>query len=187
MYPHALAAEPRDPIVEALRRGDPRQAVSLSVEAHGAALGRFCMALLANQAEADELTQETFLAAYGSFATYRGESSVRSFLFGIARHLCATRLATRTRRERRLALVHDATAAEESIPDFLERRARAMRMRAALDELRPTDREALLLRFEAGLAYGEIGSLLGLDEPTARKRVSRALVRLREVYGEEVV
>jgi RNA polymerase sigma-70 factor (ECF subfamily) len=60
-------------------------------------------------------------------------------------------------------------------------------MRAALDELRPTDREVLLLRYEAGLPYGEVGSLLGLDEPTARQRVSRALVRLREIYGEEVL
>lgn len=184
MHLVARQQDPTEPVLLALRQGRVREATSLAVEAHGHALGRFCMAMLASQAEADEVVQETFLAAYGSFSTYRGESSVRSFLFGIARHLCATKLAKRTRRERRLALVHDATTPDESVPELLERRARAMRMRAALDELKPTDREALLLRYEAGLPYAEIGALLGLDEAPARKRISRALVRLREIYGE---
>jgi RNA polymerase sigma-70 factor (ECF subfamily) len=125
MYPDARTEDAKDPIVDAIRAGRTREAIALSVAEHGAALGRFCMAMLGNQAEADEITQETFLAAFSAFATYREEASVRGFLYGIARHLCATKLAKRTRRERRLSLVHDAAAPPESPPDFLERRARA--------------------------------------------------------------
>ncbi len=85
------------------------------------------------------------------------------------------------RREKRLRLVHDA-GADSSLPDeLLERRQRGERVRAALEELKPSDREALLLRYESVLDYREIGSICGIDETTARKRTSRALARLRDV------
>lgn len=174
-----------DPIESLIRRGSHRDALGACARSHGAALGRFCMALLGNQAEADESVQETLLAAYAAFPGFRFESSVRTFLFGIARHQCATRLAVRGRRERRLALVHDAGEDPATPADLVEQRARAHRMRLALDELKPSDREALLLRYEAGLEFSEVGSMLGMPEATARKRVSRALARLRDVYGEE--
>jgi len=174
-----------DPIEQSIRGGRYRDAVGECARSHGAALGRFCMALLGNQAEADESVQETLIAAFDAFPTFRFESSIRTFLFGIARHHCATRLAVRVRRERRLALVHDSNEDPATPADIVDLRARAHRMRLALEELKPSDRESLLLRYEAGLDFAEIGTLLGMPEATARKRVSRALVRLRDVYGEE--
>ena len=63
----------------------------------------------------------------------------------------------------------------------LERRQRAEKVRDALEELKPSDREALLLRYEAGLSYREVGEVMASGEATARKRASRALARLRDV------
>lgn len=185
MHDPASSRPSADPIEQSIRSGRYRDAVGACARAHGTALGRFCMALLGNQAEADESVQETLIAAFDALPGFRFESSVRTFLFGIARHQCATRLAVRGRRERRLALVHDADEGPATPADLVEQRARAHRMRIALDELKPSDREALLLRYEAGLDFAEIGSLLGTPEATARKRVSRALVRLRDEFGEE--
>jgi RNA polymerase sigma-70 factor (ECF subfamily) len=181
----AAIAGGQDPITDALARGDAHEAVALAARHHGARLGRFCMALLGNAAEAEEAVQDAFVAAFDAFATYRGEGSVRSFLFGIARHVCAKKLATRVRRDRRLALVHDADAVAESPHELVERRARAHSMRLVLEDMRPTEREALLLRYEAELSFAEVGEVLGVDEATARKRVSRALVRLRELCQKE--
>lgn len=181
----AAALGGHDPILDALARGDAHEAVGLAARAHGERLGRFCAALLGNQAEAEEAVQDAFVASFEAFATYRGEGSVRSFLFGIARHVCARRLATRTRRDRRLALVHDADAGVDTPHELVERRARAHRMRLLLEELRPTEREALLLRYEGELSFAEVAIALELDEATARKRVSRALGRLRELCQRE--
>jgi len=50
--------------------------------------------------------------------------------------------------------------------------------------VRPTEREALLLRYGAELSFREVGEAVGVDEATARKRVSRALARLRELVKE---
>ncbi len=186
MEAESKAAVAEDPIVACLRAGNPREALALSARLHGASLGRFAMALLGNQAEADEVVQEALLAAYDAMPGYRGESSIRAFLYGIVRHVAAKRLATRVRRERRLVLVRDADA-ESSLPDEeLARWRRARRLRVALEDLRPSEREVLLLRYEAGLSFREVGDATGLDEATARKRTSRALARLRAVIGDEV-
>ena len=168
-----------DPIAALIHQGQRREAIARCARDHGPALGRLCMALLGDQGEAEECTQEVLLAAYDAMESYRGEGSVRAWLMGIARRMCARRLAKRGRRERRLRLVHDA-GEEASLPDdVVARRRRARHVRAALEELKPSDREALLLRYEIGLSYREIGALCAIDEAAARKRTSRALARLK--------
>lgn len=176
-----------DPIAERIREGAHRDAVAMCARRHGAALGRLCMAMLGDQAEAEEVVQEVLIAAHDAMGSYRGEGSVRAWLYGIARRQCARRIETRVRRERRLRLVHDATNDGGGLPDdVLERRRRAGMVRAALEDLKPSERDALLLRYEAGLSYREIGTACGIDEAAARKRASRALARLRTVVGDEV-
>ena len=166
-------------ILTALAGGDRRQALTLCARRHGAALGRLCMALLGSQAEADDAVQETLLAAHAAFDDFRNEGSLRAWLFGIARRRCARA------KERRGAL-HAATDGADlrTADDLLEVRRRAETARALLERLRPTEREALLLRYGAELSFREVGGATGIDEATARKRVSRALARLRELVKE---
>ncbi|MEM9071356.1 MAG: sigma-70 family RNA polymerase sigma factor [Myxococcota bacterium] len=181
----AAPGSEEDPIVALIRGGQPRQAVAACAREHGAAMGRLCMALLGNQAEAEETVQEALIAAYDAFPSYRGEGSLRGWLMGIARRMCARRLAKRIRQQRRLKLVHDA-GAEASLPDdVVDRRRKARSIRGALEELKPSDREAVLLRYESGLSYREIAAVCGIDESAARKRTSRALARLRSLLSAQ--
>jgi RNA polymerase sigma-70 factor (ECF subfamily) len=167
-------------ITEALAAGDHRRAIALCVRQHAAAVGRVCFLLLGSRAEADESLQETFLTAYDGAAAFRGDAPIRAWLLGIARRICARRLEVRTRQARRARLLREDEANDDEAPDALvEDLRRSARVRAALDDLRPTEREALLLRFEGELTYAEIGDALGIDEATARKRVSRGLSRIR--------
>lgn len=168
-----------------LKQGQPRRAVRLCVERHGPALGRFCMALVGRQPEAEEILQEVFVVALSKVGSWRGEGTLRAWLFGIARNLCARHL-TKTRRdprEHRLALLHDQSS--DAPPDTLQKRARAIQVRAALSKLRPSDRELLLMRFESELEYKEIATQLKLSEAAVRKRLSRALLKLRDAYPAE--
>jgi len=169
-----------DPVLALAREGKPREAIALCAREHGAAVGRFCMALLGDQAEAEEVLQEALLVAFDGFGDLRGDA-VRPWLYGIARRMCARRLAKRTRRAGRLRLIHDAEEAVEGADELLERRQRAAKVREGLEQLKPSDREALLLRYEAGLSYREVGEIQSIDEATARKRASRALARLRDI------
>lgn len=173
-------------IERAIQRGELRDALARCARAYGPALGRLCMAFVGSQAEAEELVQETLLAAYDAFPQYRAEGSVKSFLFGIARKVCARAVERRARRDARLRLVQDEQHAGDTA-ELAMARQRALRARAALEELKPTEREALLLRYEGDLSFREVAEACGCDEAAARKRVSRALMRLREILKEELL
>lgn len=172
-----------DPVAALIHRGDYRAALARCAVDHGPALGRLCMAFLGSQAEAEEAAQEALIAALDAMPAYRGDGTVRAWLFGIARRVCARRVETRVRRENRLRLVQP----DESAPGaeaLIAARQQAHRVRAALEQLKPTEREAVVLRYDAGLSFAEVAASCGIDEPAARKRVSRAIERLRKALSE---
>jgi RNA polymerase sigma-70 factor (ECF subfamily) len=68
---------------------------------------------------------------------------------------------------------------------MIERRRRAERARTALSTIRPSEREALVLRYASELSFREVGVACGVEEATARKRVSRALAKLRDAMGSK--
>ncbi len=180
----AVALSPEDAeIAAAIGRGDHRGALALCARHHAAAVGRLCMAMVGSQAEAEDLAQETLLAAHDGFEGWRADGSVRAWLSAIARRKCARHLERSRRQQNRLRLVHDAARA--GTEDHVLLKQRAERARAALSHIRPSEREALLLRYVAELSFRELASACGIEEAAARKRVSRAIARLREIAVKE--
>lgn len=170
-------------IEDAIRAGDHRQALALTARQHGTAVGRLCMALVGSNGEADDLVQDVLMEAHAHFADWRGEGSLRAWLFGIARKKCARHVEKTTRRTARLRLVHDAER-DGNAEELMAMRQRAEAARSALSNIRPSEREAVVLRYAGELSFREVGIACGIDEAAARKRVSRALARLREVVKE---
>lgn len=169
-------------VLQALGDKDRAGAAELLVQLHARAVGRVCMALLGSQSEAEDALQETLLAALNGLESFRNEGTLRAWLLSIARRCCARRLEARSReRELRRSLPEATTDAGTSA----ERQTMARRARRLLDEIRPSEREALVLRYAAELSFREVGQACGIDEATARKRVSRGLLRLRALLGEE--
>lgn len=173
-------------ISRALERGDRRRALALCVQRHGSSIGRLCMAMLGTQGDADDVTQETLLTAYEAFGDYRREGTLRAWLLGIARNKCLQQLERQRRRGARLqqaqapgSSVLEARGSEELT------RARAEQARSLLERVRPSDRDALLLRYCGELSFKEVAAACGIEEATARKRVSRALLSLRSTLKEE--
>jgi RNA polymerase sigma-70 factor (ECF subfamily) len=173
-------ANPHDTeVATLLLAGDAHGAIAIAAREWGAAIGRLCFLLLGSQSEADEAAQETMLAAYHSASSYRAEGTPRAWFLGIARRICHQRSAARLRQSRRLTMLigedlHDPDAS--ILHDSAERDAE---VRAALETLAPSDRELLVLRYDAEQSFREIAMALGIDDAAARKRVGRALVRLR--------
>jgi len=170
-------------IVALVHGGQHREALAACAREYGAVLGRLCMALLGSQADADEATQETLLRAHRGMASYRADGSVKAWLCGIARHVCAHTLETRRRGREALELA----PAEPEACDAFARRQRARAIRQALDHLKPSEREALVLRYVADLSHREIAAAIHLDEAAARKRISRALAHLRAVMPDQEI
>lgn len=180
----AMTEEP-GPIGALIASGDHRAAIALCARQHGESIGRLCMALLRSQAEAEETAQEVLLAAHDAMGSYRGEGSVRAWLLGIARRQCARRITKQSRRRQRLHLV-GAPESTEPAPDLsVDLQRRRARLEEALADLKPADREVVLLRYQSELGYREIGEACGIPEAAARKRASRALGRLRTLLKDE--
>lgn len=173
-------------ILQALTRGEHRRALSLCAQRQGPSIGRLCMAMLGSQVDADDVTQETLLAAHGSFAEYRQQGTLRSWLLAIARNKCLQHLEKHRRRGARLRRVQAAEAGADAPrpldPELLERAEQA---RALLERVRPSDRDALLLRYSGELSFKEVAAARGIEEAAARKRVSRALLALRSAVEKE--
>ena len=179
MGAEAAVAWDSDPVREALAAGDARTAIALCASRYGASIGRLCMGWLGSQTEAEEAVQETLIAAFDGAAGYRGDGSVPAWLYGIARRVCARRAEGRGRRERQLRLVGNEPAHADGADVLLAARRRGERVRLALEQLKPSERDAVVLRYEGELSFREVGESCGIDEATARKRVSRALEKLR--------
>lgn len=174
-----------DPIVGLISSGNHRDALAECARMHHRVIGRLAMALVGSQADADEVVQETLLRAHRAMATYRAEGSVKAWLCGIARHVCAHVLETRTRGVNLGDALELAIVPGDRSRDMFETRRRARAIRAALDQLKPSEREALVMRYVADLSHREIAVVCGIDEAAARKRISRALARMRDVLPAE--
>jgi RNA polymerase sigma-70 factor, ECF subfamily len=151
------------------RSGDPVAAAAF-VRATQAEVWRFCASLV-DTGSADDLTQETYLRAFRALPSFEGRSSVRTWLFGIARRTCADHLRATVRRR---ALLRRAEAGDEVIADPSETVGAAELLR----RLGPTQREAFVLTQVLGLSYEEAAQSLGVPIGTIRSRVARARLQL---------
>jgi RNA polymerase sigma-70 factor (ECF subfamily) len=168
--------------------GDLRRAASSLVVAYGSDVLATCIAMVRDRAAAEDVTQEVFGEALRALATFRGESSPRTWLLSIARNRCIDHLRAR-KRDPWAGAPDEGAADPDAHPDqgapgseWLADRSVVMR---ALDALAEGDRALIVLRFKNGLEYGELATAFGLREGTVRMRVSRALARMRQVLESD--
>jgi RNA polymerase sigma-70 factor, ECF subfamily len=150
-----------------------RSVVEALVEEHARAVGEACMALLGSRKDAEEALVEVLAEALRQPPSDLGDRAVRVWLLGIARRRCAARLEAR---DRQPELASEATTEEGALPS---------RARRLLRALRPTGREALVLRFHAELTVREVGEACGVDEAAARARISRGLEHFSELMSKD--
>ena len=136
-----------------------------------------CLRMARDRAEADELTQETFVRVWEKLGSFRGESAFSTWLHRVAANVVVASLRRQGRwRERFVASGSDdvgtARAAFSPGGDLdLER---------AIAALPPKARLVFLLHDVEGYAHGEIGRMLGVAEGTSKAHLHRARLQLRE-------
>jgi RNA polymerase sigma-70 factor (ECF subfamily) len=172
--------EDLDALVADAVGGDPLAAAAL-VRATQSDVWRLCAAL-GDPGTADDLTQETYLRAFGSLHRFEGRSSVRTWLLSIARRTCAD--AVRSRRRRRLVLVRDdadlAALPAAGGTDPVGEGAGVADLLARMD---PDRREAFVLTQLLGLSYAEAADVAGCAVGTIRSRVARGRADLIDSLG----
>jgi len=146
-----------------------------------------------SEADAAEITQDTFLSAYQHLSEFRGEAAFGSWVHRIA----ANNALMRLRRQKVVDIVSDELAG----PEFTERGSLAdgpesdwskraddkiledelgRAIQAATDALPEGYREVFLLKDVEGLSYEEISEMVGISIPAVKSRLHRARLALRE-------
>jgi|SRR5262245_10223457 len=159
------------------RAGDESARAEL-VGRHHATCLRFARHLLGDDAEAEDVVQETFIRALSGLARYEERDTFRAWLFQILVNRCRSAAARRSRQRARF--VHDERATDratvaggEGLVDTQLRLARA------LDGLDLDHREAFLLKIGEEMEYDEMSRLTGAGIPALKMRVKRARDHVR--------
>ncbi|NAZ75286.1 sigma-70 family RNA polymerase sigma factor [Kineococcus sp. T13] len=160
-----------------------RDAFGVLVDRHGPALYRYAVRLLDERGQADDCLQDALLAAWRGLPSFRGDASVRTWLFTIVRHEVHAR--SRRRAGPGGAAPVDAEEVLERIRDVRqdpERTSVQAALREALDLalrlLPPRQRSAWLLREVEELSYEEIAQVLGTTSTAVRGLLERARTTL---------
>ena len=146
---------------------------------HRSAVYRYLRTRTTNGDDAADLTALTFERAFVAIARYRpGNAGVRAWFVGIARNA-----AIDHGRRRLAAPPPERPPGSDDGPEkrFVEDEA-AAELRQRVAALPPDQRDAIVLRFVAGLTAREIGAVLGKTEAASQKLVSRGLALLKEAY-----
>jgi RNA polymerase sigma-70 factor (ECF subfamily) len=141
---------------------------------HYDAVYRFCARRVGPDRAAD-VAQDTFLTAQRALAKFRGESSVRTWVFGIALNECRRTL----RRQPPECSVLDYAIESKAVEGGEEAIVNREVLRKALEELSEEHREVVLLHEMEGLTYEEAASVLGVPVGTVKSRLHHAFLNLR--------
>lgn len=175
-------------LVARLRRGD-RAAVAEAYNVHHAQVRAFARRLLSDDAAAEDVVHDTFIALPHTVANFRGASSLRSFVIGVAANRARRHVRTVARRRRAMARLAETTAGRADHapgPDHLAQRRRlAERLALALDQLAHDQRVAFVLCEVEQRSAVEVAVILAVPEGTVRSRVFHARRRLRALLAEE--
>jgi RNA polymerase sigma-70 factor (ECF subfamily) len=143
---------------------------------------RYLCSLVRDASLAEDLAQDTFVKAYKALSAGEQPDHISGWLYAIATNTALSAL----RRRKLIAWLQfggsttgELLAAEEGHED---RTGERDLIRRALRDLSGVDAACLLLRFEQGLSYEDIATVLGSSVPAAKMRVSRARAAFREAY-----
>jgi RNA polymerase sigma-70 factor (ECF subfamily) len=151
---------------------------------------RYCVTRLGDALGA-EVMQEVFVTMVTTLRTYRPGPPVESWLFGMAKHRCQQALRNRTRRQDIATAfgkdIRQQLHAEpsSSLGAGLEAREQATHLATCLTKLPELERIVLHWRFHRGLSVAESAEALDMSEAAVRKRLQRALRRLKELMDDD--
>jgi len=187
-----LRSPSEDQFLEKLRRGDALAYERLVAE-HSGDVYALLYRLTTDPEEARDLTQETFLRAFQSIARFRGDSSLKTWIYRIAINQARNRWRWWRRRKRDVTVSLDATDEHRDKPlaatlpsdnspspeQETLAHEREAQLREALQGLRRSYREAVILRDVEGFSYEEIARTLQISIGTVKSRISRGRLELR--------
>ena len=192
--PGPRAEDPDATLVQRFKAGDENAFLEI-VARHRHRLHAVADKILNNHADAEEITQDVFIRAYRGLATFRGDSSLATWLHRITTNLARNRYWYFFRRRRQSTVSLDCPSTAETHSDLAsgtdldpseETTANEFDewVRVCLQRLEEPHREILMLRNAMDLSYDEIADELSLKIGTVKSRIARARGDLRALLSQ---
>jgi RNA polymerase sigma-70 factor (ECF subfamily) len=178
-----VADPPEDAaLLQAWQAGD-RDAGNRLVDRHFDAITRFFRNKVCAEDDVAELVGQTFLGCTSGKDRFRGDASVRQYLYAIAQNVLRKYIRARYKRQSEhldFAAVCVQDLAPASLSSIVAHKREAQSLVQALREIPVEDQVVLELMYFEGLSGSELAGVLGLPEGTVRGRLARGKQRLRE-------
>lgn len=173
-------------LIAASLAGDPG-AFDLIVERHRRPVYQLCYRFVGNHEDASDLSQDVFLRAFRGLRSFRGQSTIATWLYRIGVNVCLNRVSVKRPVSEPIEEHQHVDTTAESPSDRILRGERAVRVREAIAELPPKQRAALILRVYQEMSHQEIANVLGSSVGAVKANVFHALHNLKRLLGGEAL
>ena len=165
-------------------------AFDLIVDRHRRAVYQLCYRFVGNHEDASDLSQDVFLRAYRGLRSFRGQSTLATWLYRIGVNVCLNRVGAKTTLgkltepmdERQFVDVRAESPSERMLKD-----ERGARVRAAIAQLPRKQRATLILRMYQEMSHQEIADVLGSSVGAVKANFFHALGNLKKILGGEEI
>ncbi len=175
-----------DDLIVRARSGDD-EAFGVIFEHHSRFIYKFIYAMIGDRSAAEELTQETFLAAYKSIHGLRGDAQLRTWLCGIAKNVVFKSLRSRRKEGMNSGEQIESLGAadDKNLPPDREVLSRELNhlIRSALARLDADKRLVFILKELQHLSYKEISDITGAAIPKLKTDLHRAKLEMRRALS----
>jgi RNA polymerase sigma-70 factor (ECF subfamily) len=163
-------------------------AFDLIVERHRRAVYQLCYRFLGNHEDASDLSQDVFLRAYRGLRSFRGQSTLATWLYRIGVNVCLNRVSAKTTLGKLTEPIEEKQFVDpraESASDLMLKDERAARVRAAIARLPRKQRTTLILRTYHDMSHQEIADVLGSSVGAVKANFFHALGNLKKLLADD--
>jgi RNA polymerase sigma-70 factor (ECF subfamily) len=175
-------------LMELVDAGDTR-AFEVIFDRHAGAGYSLALRMCGRRALAEDIVQEAFLSLWRSGSGYdRARGSVRSWVLSAVHNRAVDalrRTGAKAGRDVSDEGIAERLPARDATDAEVERREESRRVRSALDELPPDQRQVIELAYFGGLSHSQIAEMLELPPGTVKGRMRLGLTKMRQALGEE--
>ena len=164
--------------IDAAKRGDEKS-LELLFSRYHSSIHCLCLRMLGPSSELDDVVQNAFVLAFRALPRFRGESTIKTWLYRIAMNECVS--ALRKRKHATLPL-DEWQESGHSSNESIDRIA----IQKTLSELHPDFRSALVLYYWEQLSCQEIATILKTSTGAVKMRLKRAREAFEKSYGGEL-
>jgi RNA polymerase sigma-70 factor, ECF subfamily len=187
LRPVDLRAIADEELMELVDAGDTR-AFEVIFDRHSGAGYSLALRMCGRRALAEDIVQEAFLSLWRSGSGYdRARGSVRSWVLSAVHNRAVDalrRTGAKAGRDVSDEGIAERLPARDATDAEVERRDESRRVRGALDELPPDQRQVIELAYFGGLSHSQIAEMLDLPPGTVKGRMRLGLTKMRSALGE---